>query len=75
MINNTECHRSMECLEFNWHTEVILTLFFWQIISQKKKKKDIDNIEQLPGKIPDQYDSLILTYTDMTGKGWLIEVF
>jgi len=38
-INNIKWNRSLECLEFNWHPEIILTLFFWQIISWNKKEE------------------------------------
>lgn len=56
------------------HTYIILLANNF-LEKEEEKKKDIDNIEQLLGKISDQYNSLTLTYTDMTGKGWLREVF
>lgn len=68
-INNIKQNRNLQCLKFNWHRDIILTLFFWQIISWNKKKKCI--IKQLLRKISDQYDFLIFMSTD-TGQERLV---
>lgn len=72
-INNIKQNRNLQCLKFNWHREIILTLFFWQIISWNKKKKTKKKciIKQLLRKISDQYDFLIFMSTD-TGQERLV---
>lgn len=65
MINNMKCHRSLECLEFSWHTNhTYIILLANNFLEKEKRKKNIDNIEQILANISDQYDFLTLKYTD-----------